>query len=77
MRFVIKRTDKPGLLLSGVGMGSCTNSITPSNINWANHTSYALQFENQEEAQATIDFITNVIDWDLGDQLIIVKTKSN
>lgn len=77
MRYVIKRADRPGLMLSGVGIGSCTGSIIPSNNNWAIKTSYALQFENQEEAQATIDFITNVIDWELGEQLYIEPANIN
>lgn len=68
--YVIKRVDKPTLMLSGVGIGSCVNAMSLQTTNWTISKSAALHF-NQEEAEATIEFITNVIDWELGEQLFV------
>lgn len=69
MRYVIKREDRPGLMLMGMGIG-CNNNAYIHNTEWCKLTRLAVQF-NEDEAQATIDFITNVIDWELGEQLYI------
>lgn len=68
MRYVIKREDRPGLMLRGLGIG-CNNNYYTNQTEWTRSVSTAIQF-NEEEAQATIEFITNVIDWELGKQLI-------
>ena len=64
-RYVIKRKDRPGQMLKGLGIGTC-NPLYPDQ--WTKHPAIAIQF-NKEEAQATIDFINNVLDEYLGEQL--------
>ena len=71
-RYVIKREDRPGQMLRGLGIGSC-NTLHP--CQWTNRKRIAVQFE-KEEAEATIEFITNVIDCELGEQLYIEKNES-
>lgn len=66
-KYVIKREDKPGQMLTGVGIGNRRITDTTS---WSGLTRHAIQFE-REEAEATIDFITDVINWELGEQLYI------
>ena len=70
-RYVIKREDRPGQMLKGLGIGS-RNQIRPDE--WTKVTRFAIQFE-KEEAEATIEFISNVIDWELGEQLYIEEVK--
>lgn len=65
--YYIQHLDKPGCMISGVGIGSCR--ITRSII-WTKSKSHALHFE-KEEAEATIAFIRNVVDWELADGLYI------
>ena len=69
-RYILKRADRPGEMLRGCGIGCNANAYTYS-TEWTTAIRYALHFENREEAQATIDFIFNVIDWELGEQLEI------
>ena len=40
---------------------------------WSFLPKHAIQFENEEEAQATIIFIGAVIDWELEEQLEIIS----
>ena len=68
-RYVIKREDRPGQMLRGLGIGSC-NPLYPDQ--WTKYPSCAICF-NKEEAKATIVFITNVLDEYLGEQLYIEK----
>ena len=65
---VIKREDKPGYMLQGLGIGCNANNYTQQ-TEWTTTEFYAYKAENEDEAQAIIDFITNVIDWELGEQL--------
>lgn len=65
--YVIKRADQKGRMLRGLGIGS-RNALRPDQ--WTSCISHAISFE-KEEAEATIEFITNVIDWELGEQLYI------
>ena len=65
---VIKREDKPGFMLQGLGIGCNANNYTQQ-TEWTTTEFYAYKAENEDEAQAIIDFITNVIDWELGEQL--------
>ena len=44
-------------------------------VKFTNNIHYALEFENEEEAQATIEFIGAVINWELEEQLKIIKKK--
>lgn len=73
--YLIKREDKPELMLSGVGIGSC-NAYTQSytGTNWTRLKKHAIHF-NKEEAKATIEFINNVIDWELAEQLFLEEVK--
>lgn len=70
MRYVIKREDRPGMMLQGLGIGCDANNYT-NQTEWTTTEFYAYKAENEEEAQAIIDFITNVICWELGEQLSI------
>lgn len=65
---VIKREDKPGFMLQGLGIGCNANNYTQQ-TEWTTTEFYAYKAENEDEAQAIIDFITNVIDWELGEKL--------
>lgn len=67
MKYVIKREDKPGEMLTGVGIGN--RRITDA-TSWSILARHAIQFE-KEEAEATIEFIANVIDWELEQELYI------
>lgn len=71
-RYVIKREDQPGKMLKGLGIGSC-NPLFPDQ--WTKYEPVAIKFE-REEAEATIEFITNVINWELGEQLYIEIAKA-
>ena len=42
---------------------------------WRSLPTKAIHFENYEEAQATITFIGEVLDWELEKQLEIIKVK--
>lgn len=65
---VIKREDKQGFMLQGLGIGCNANNYTQQ-TEWTTTEFYAYKAENEDEAQAIIEFITNVIDWELGEQL--------
>ena len=70
MKYVIKRKDRPDMMLQGLGIGCNANNYT-NQTEWTTTEFYAYKAENEEEAQAIIDFITNVICWELGEQLTI------
>lgn len=71
-KYVIRNEDT-GDLISGVGIGTCNiDSRTP--VEWTKSKAYALHFE-LEEAEATINFINDVIDWELAQQLIVEQLK--
>lgn len=67
-KHVITRTDKVGFMLQGLGIGCNANNYTQQ-TEWTTTEFYAYKAENEDEAQAIIEFITNVIDWELGEQL--------
>lgn len=69
--YTITRADKPGQYLKGLGIGSC-NAIHPDR--WTLYEPHAIRF-NEEEAEATIQFIQNVIDQELGEQLTITPAQ--
>lgn len=69
--YTITRADHPGHYLKGLGIGCC-NAIHPDR--WTVYEPYAIRF-NFEEAEATIKFITDVIDFELGEQLVITTAK--
>lgn len=48
-----------------------------SNCLWTKHQDYAIHFTSEEEAQATIDFIINVIDEQYDGCLEVVKSQGN
>lgn len=55
-------------MLQGLGIGCNANNYTQQ-TEWTTTEFYAYKAENEDEAQAIIDFVTNVIDWELGEQL--------
>ena len=65
MKYVIKNYDKPGFMISGIGVGAC---YTPAPVVWTQVESDALLLE-EGEALATIAFIGDVIDWELAEDL--------
>lgn len=69
-KYLIKREDKPGRMLQGLGIGCNANNYTEQ-TEWTNTEFYAYKAENEETAQAVIDFIRDVIDWELAEQLYI------
>lgn len=66
-RYVITREDNPGLMLESLTLESWFEMYTTENT-WTIEPILAMHF-NKEEAQAVIEFITNVIDQELGEQL--------
>lgn len=68
---LIKREDKPGMMLQGLALGCFVDNNTEA-VLWTTTEFYAYRAENEETAQALIDFIRDVIDWELAEQLIIV-----
>lgn len=70
-KYLIKREDPPGMMLQGLGIGCNANNYTEQ-AEWTTCEFYAYKTENEETAQAVIDFISNVIDWELAEQLTIV-----
>lgn len=69
--YVIKRADHEGRYLRGLGIGCC-NTIHPDR--WTSYEPNAIRF-NKDKGKATIEFITNVIDWELGEQLYLKEAK--
>lgn len=61
-------SDDTGRYLQGLAIG-CNAENYKSQTEWTTTEFYAYKSENKDEAQAIIDFITNVIDWELGEQL--------
>ena len=72
-KYVIKREDDPRQMLMGCGIGCNANNYTHK-TEWTERWFLRLEL-NQEEAQATIDFITNVLDQELGEQLYLEEIK--
>ena len=67
-KYIIIREDKPGFMLQGLGIGCNANNYTKQ-VEWTREEFYAYKAENEETAQAVIDFISNVIDYELAEQL--------
>lgn len=65
MKYVIKCYDKPGFMISGIGVGEC---CTLAPVVWTQTESDALQLE-ELEVLATIAFIGDVLDWELAEGL--------
>ena len=65
MKYVIKHYDKPGFMVSGIGVGEC---CTLAPVVWTRSESDALQLE-EGEALAAIAFIGDVLDWELAEEL--------
>lgn len=71
MKYVIAHEyDDGDLYIAGAGI-NLIEGLTAQCIDWAINRNEAIQFDNEEEAQATIDFITNVLDWNIGESLTI------
>lgn len=58
--------------LEGLGIGCNANNYTHQ-FEWDYTGKRAIKFSTKEEAQATIDFIANVIDFELAEQLTIME----
>jgi len=69
-KYLIKREDRPGFLLQGLGIGCNANNYTEQ-TEWTNCEFYAYKAENKETAQAVIEFIRDVINAELAEQLTI------
>lgn len=69
-KYLIKREDRPGMMLQGLGIGCNANNYTEQ-TEWITASFYAYKAENEETAQAVIDFIRDVIDFELAEQLYI------
>lgn len=69
MNDVVIRQSDSGMYLLAVYLG---RSRTVAPLLFISKSSEALTFENEEEAQATIDFISNVIDFETAECLEIV-----
>lgn len=72
MEYYITIEDYPGWMLSGVGIGNNINIDTLQSLNWTKNKRAAIKF-SKEEAEETIKFIINVIDYRLEGYLIILK----
>ena len=72
--YVIKREEptEGGEYLASIYVGR-TSQINP--LSWRLQPKHAINFENKEEAQATITFIGAVLDWELEEQLIIISAE--
>ena len=64
---VIKDTNT-GKYLASIYIGR-TDKISP--FAWTYYKKHATHFENEEEAEATINFIRDVMDWELSESLEI------
>lgn len=73
-KYVINRVDRPGMMLQGLGIGCNANNYTEQ-TEWTTTKFYAYKAENKEIAQAIINFIQDVIDWELAEQLVIEPVK--
>ena len=73
MKYFIKSTEKPGLILAGVGLGECAAA---GNVVWTRSEDEALLLE-EGEAEATIAFIGDVLDWELAEELYIERQEEN
>lgn len=71
-KYIITRADRPGFMLQGLGIGCNANNYTEQ-TEWTTTEFYAYKTENEEIAQDVIDFIDNVIDWELAEQLELVR----
>ncbi len=70
MKYVIKCYDKPGFMISGIGVCVCS---MPAQVVWTQTESDALQLE-EGEALAAIACIGDVLDWELAEGLYAEQT---
>ncbi len=68
MSFLV-RIYSSGLFLAGLGIG---NRLVTGPMSWTKFESYAIHFCEFEEAQATIQFIGDVLDFELAEDLEVV-----
>lgn len=69
IRKVIQNTET-GLYLSEIVIIGRNRALRP--LVWCSNQENAIQFDNEEEAEAAIAFIGDVLDWELQEQLKIV-----
>lgn len=65
MKYVIKSYEKPGFMISGIGVGEC---CTLAPVVWTQSVEDALKLE-EGEALAAISFVGDVLDWELAEGL--------
>ena len=65
LKYVIKSYEKPGFMISGIGVGEC---CTLAQVVWTQSEGNALKLE-EGEALATIAFVGDVLDWELAEGL--------
>ena len=73
MEYYIIRNEKTGEMLAGLLIEQEPGGIRMERA-WTQVTNKALKL-NQEEAQATIQFINDVIDWELAQQLTVEQLR--
>ncbi len=73
MKYFVKSTEKPGFMLAGVGLGECASV---GSVVWTQFEDQAVLLE-EGEAEATITFIGDVLDWELAEELYIERKERN
>ena len=71
--YVITREDYPELMLLEIHVSRINPQMVQA-CTWTRDPEWALHY-NQEEAQAVVDFITNAVDWELGELLQVTALK--
>lgn len=66
-KYVI-RNEEDGMMLASISLKRVSGCITQEKV-WTTITAEALHFEVLEEAEGVINFISDVIDWELAQQL--------
>ena len=73
-RNYVIRKPEDGSYLSAIYLGSCSGAPP---LLWLGVREFAISFETMEEAISTITFISDVIDYELAEQLEILILQSN
>lgn len=68
-QYVIRNEDD-GMMLAAISIKRINGYMTQDNA-WTRRMNEALHFEVAEEAEAVITFISDVIDWELAQNLIV------
>lgn len=76
VRYVIKRDDQPGMMLQCVCICRKPHYIDEK-TEWTKYVFWAYKFVNEKIAQAVIDFIRDVLDFELAECLFIEEVPGN